>query len=236
MIARWIALAVLQVGLAVAANAAELAPELRALIEGFQAHRRTADAYLRTQNIELAAIEIERLRERWAADRARLPALPADAALAEALAETETAVARSLAAADAGDVARARDLLERAAVPLDAWRRSNGVRLFSDCIGEVSQAHAALDRFRENPPDLSDPGTAAPIAAATAAVLSALSRCDREAAPALRQEGEFRRLIDGMSESVRQIPQAIAARDHARLHRLLIEQRSFERLLVFRYG
>jgi hypothetical protein len=39
-----------------------------------------------------------------------------------------------------------------------------------------------------------------------------------------------------MTASLRQMPQALASRDGAYLHRLLIEQRSFERLLVFRYG
>ena len=47
---------------------------------------------------------------------------------------------------------------------------------------------------------------------------------------------EFRRLIEGMTASMRQMPQAVAGRDGAYLHRLLIEQRSFERLLTFRYG
>jgi hypothetical protein len=42
-----------------------------------------------------------------------------------------------------------------------------------------------------------------------------------------------------MLDSLRQMPEAVEARDGARLHRLhrlLIEQRSFERLLSFRYG
>jgi len=39
-----------------------------------------------------------------------------------------------------------------------------------------------------------------------------------------------------MLASLRQIPAAVKARDRAYLHRLLIEQRSFERLLSFRFG
>jgi hypothetical protein len=52
----------------------------------------------------------------------------------------------------------------------------------------------------------------------------------------MRREAEFRRLFDGMRDSLRQTPEAARERDGARLHRLLIEQRSLERLLEFRFG
>jgi hypothetical protein len=39
-----------------------------------------------------------------------------------------------------------------------------------------------------------------------------------------------------MLASLRQMPEAVRTRDGAQLHRLLIEQRSFERLLSFRFG
>jgi hypothetical protein len=39
-----------------------------------------------------------------------------------------------------------------------------------------------------------------------------------------------------MIGSLQQVSQAVRQRDSAYLHRLLIEQRSFERLLAFRYG
>jgi hypothetical protein len=211
-----------------------LPPDLLTLIEGFQAHRRTALGYLRTQNVELGAAEIERLRERWARDRAALSVT--DAALAAALVRAEADAAASHAAADAGDLERARELLERAASPLDAWRWENGIRLFSDCIAEVSEAYERLDPFRRNPPDLADAGTAAAIVAAAMETVAALRRCEGEAASAVRGDAVFRRLVDGMLDSLRQMPEAVGARDGARLYRLLIEQRSFERLLAFRFG
>lgn len=39
-----------------------------------------------------------------------------------------------------------------------------------------------------------------------------------------------------MIGSLQQVSQAVRQRHSAYLHRLLIEQRSFERLLAFRYG
>jgi hypothetical protein len=47
---------------------------------------------------------------------------------------------------------------------------------------------------------------------------------------------EFRRLIDGAKASLEFIPKAIAARDADLLHRVLIELRSFDNLLDFRFG
>jgi hypothetical protein len=49
-------------------------------------------------------------------------------------------------------------------------------------------------------------------------------------------EGEFRRLIDGAQQSLALIPKAVATRDADLLHRVLIELRSFDNLLAFRFG
>ena len=52
----------------------------------------------------------------------------------------------------------------------------------------------------------------------------------------MQREAEFRRLIDGMRASLRQMPDALRQRDNDYLHRLLIEQRAFNELLAFRFG
>ena len=227
----------LHILLGAGALARDLPPDLQGLIEGFQAHRRVAIGYLRTQNVDLGAVEIERLRDRWTADRRKLsPETSADLALAAALARTDALLADSLKAADGGDVDRSRLLLENAAKPLEAWRKANGIRLFSDCIAEITAAYELLDVYRTKPLDLAERTAAETITTSTQRTMTALDRCDREAAEALRREPEFRRLFDGMRESLRQVPDAVAMRDGALLHRLLIEQRSFERLLSFRFG
>jgi hypothetical protein len=237
MLARVALLTALQALFCVGALARDLPPDLRGLFEGFQAHRRVAIGYLRTDNADLGAVEIERLRARWADDRRRLSAQrAADAALAAALARTEALVADSLKAADSGDVERSRQLLEAAAGPVDAWRRANDIRLFSDCVAELTATYEQVDRYRQQTPDLADPAVVKEISTSTEETIAALNRCDREAAEAVRREPEFRRLVDGMLASLRQTAGAVAARDNGLLHRLLDEQRSFERLLVFRYG
>ena len=52
----------------------------------------------------------------------------------------------------------------------------------------------------------------------------------------IRTHPEFRRLVDGVAASLALMPKAIAERDGDLLHRLLIELRSFDNLLAFRYG
>ena len=220
-----------------AAWAAETAGALRALLDDFSAHRRVAAGYLRTGNAELGAIEIERLRERWQQHVSALPQeLRRDSALKAALDETDALTGQALRAADAAEIEQGRLLLDRAAAPLARWRKSKGIRLFADCIGEISATYERLDVYRLETPRLDNAGIATAITAAAVDVETALQRCEAEAAAALRREPEFRRLIDGMLNSLRQVPDAARRRDNALLHRLLIEQRSFERLLAFRYG
>ncbi|MBX9841598.1 MAG: hypothetical protein K2Z80_07315 [Xanthobacteraceae bacterium] len=193
--------------------------------------------YLRTQNPDLAAVEIERLRDRFADDRRALSASTlADAELASALSRGAAAVADSLKAADDGDLERARSLLQSASGPLDAWRNANRIRMFSDCIAEISVAYEPLDGFRGRAPELSTAGAGERAVDAAGRVLAALDRCESEAAEDMRREPEFRRLFDGMRASLQQVPAAVRARDGAWLYRLLIEQRSFEQLLAFRFG
>jgi hypothetical protein len=65
---------------------------------------------------------------------------------------------------------------------------------------------------------------------------SVLERCDGMASDTVRQAPEFRRLVDGAKSSLALIPKAIATRDGDLLHRVLIELRSFDNLLAFRFG
>ena len=233
---RFAALAAL-LALTGAALAAELPSDLGGLFDGFQAHRRVALGYLRTQNGDLAAVEIERMRDRLAADRGKIvPRALTDMPFVIALARTESLVEAALKAADGGNIELARGLLDESRQPLADWRQANGIRLFSDCIVEISAAYAPLDGHRQKTPDLADAAISARIVTSTKGLLATLDRCDREAVERQRQTPEFRRLFDGMTASLRQIPDAVAARDGALLHRLLIEQRSFEQMLSFRFG
>jgi hypothetical protein len=65
---------------------------------------------------------------------------------------------------------------------------------------------------------------------------SILDRCDGIASETIRKSPEFRRLVDGAKTSLSLIPKAIATQDTDLLRRVLIELRSFDNLLAFRFG
>jgi len=131
------------------ALASEAPSQLHALMEGLHAHRRVAMGYLRTHNVDLAMLELERLWERWQRERRGVP-VGSDRVLEAALVETETTVRQALAAAQGGDAEKARLLLERASAPLAAWRRAHGVRLFassgSTAIAPPTSTRTACER------------------------------------------------------------------------------------------
>ncbi|KQQ14202.1 hypothetical protein ASF53_10270 [Methylobacterium sp. Leaf123] len=212
-------------------------PEIGVILERLQGDRRVVLAYLAHDNPDLALTALDRWRATLRAEGARLAAArqgrsdpgPVLEALDASLAEAAQAVERA-------DLARARALVEAATAPLDAWRRAEGLRLFSDCIADLSGRYDALDRYRQAGPDLGDVQVRAGVGTAAAEVATAIGLCDGQAGARIRSDPEFRRLADGMSDSLAKIPAALEARDPARLHRLLIELRAFERLLAFRYG
>jgi len=84
--------------------------------------------------------------------------------------------------------------------------------------------------------DLSSAGATDQITNKASTYGSALDRCDRTAGDAVRASPEFRRLVDGARASLALIPKAIATHDSNLLHRVLIELRSFDNLLDFRFG
>ena len=130
--------------LAGTAKASDLT-DFNALVEQAQSHNRVAIGYLRTGNLDLALLEIDRLRDAWSAFEQRFA------------------------------------------------------------------GKAAIYGYE-------------------------LKRCDGIAAEPVRSEAEFRRLIDGALASLALVPKAIATRDADLLHRVLIELRSFDNLLAFRFG
>jgi hypothetical protein len=87
--------------------ASDVAPQLRTLIEDFQTHRRVAVGYLRTNNVDLAVFEVERLRDRWNADVRKIPREHLREDLNAAIVQIETATHRALQAADKGDLEQA---------------------------------------------------------------------------------------------------------------------------------
>ena len=193
-------------------------------------HHRVAAGYLRTENVDLAVLEIEGMRTAWA----KVSTLPRPAAFRDEERYTATMLdiaARLIGATLVLNLGRtdvARESLDAIRKSLSELRRRNGVTVLADCILDANVSMDALFAHDKRPDWDS-------VAAGSESYRATLQRCDGLAG-AMRDRAEFRRLIDGALASLAQVPKAVETRDGDLLHRLLIELRSFDHLLAFRYG
>jgi hypothetical protein len=200
-------------------------------VEAAMSHRRVAAGYLRTGNIDLAALEIEGMREAWS----KVSTLPRPAAFRDqprytaTMLEIAAGLVGTTLVLNLGRPDVARESLEAIRASLSRLRRENGVTVLADCVLDANTSMDALFTHDEKPDWES-------VAAGAESYRATLQRCDGAAAPGIRRHAEFRRLIDGAIASLDQIPKSVEARDRDLLHRLLIELRSFDNLLASRYG
>lgn len=219
--------------------AADDLADFNAAVEQYAAHQRVAIGYLRTGNLDFAAREIDRARAAWTAASSRF-AVPPAALSADRKLYTTTMldVATRLVAAsimvDSGRPDAAQTALNAIRAELSALRKVNGIFVLADCIGDANAVMDRLMAFDDRTLDWSR--SSAPVGETAAAYERQLNRCDSMADAKVRAAPEFRRLIDGAKHSLSQIPKAVADKDADLLHRLLIELRSFDNLLAFRFG
>src|ERR1035437_1680914 len=225
---------------AAAAKAGDL-EDFNALVEQAQSHNRVAIGYLRTGNLDLALLEIERLREAWGALAQRFAGKRPDAFDGIARYGTLwTGVSARLVAADlmlkSGRSDAAHQSLEAIRGDLYDLRKPAGIAVLADCVRDANTAMVALMAYNDRALDWTKSQTRFGIANKASIYGSVLERCDGMAGEPVRTTPEFRRLVDGAKAGLALIPKAIATRDSDLLHRVLIELRSFDNLLAFRFG
>jgi hypothetical protein len=203
-------------------------------VEAAMSHHRVAAGYLRTGNVDLAVLELEAMRETWGivSARPRPAALRDNALYTTAMLSIATRIVGIFIVLDMGRADVAIQSLDAIRNELSAMRRASGVTVLADCVLDSNTAMDALFAFDGKPLD----ATSRDVATQADAYRTILQRCDGMATERIRGGGEFRRLIDGALASLAQVPKAIETRDADLLHRLLIELRSFDNLLAFRFG
>jgi len=200
-------------------------------VEAAMSHQRVAAGYLRTGNIDLAVLELDGMREAWG----KVSTLPRPAAFRDKERYTGTLlqIAAGLVGAslvlNLGRPDVARESLDTIRKSLSDLRRENHVTVLADCVLDANVSMDALFAL-DGGQDWES------LAAGSASYGATLQRCDGMAPGGIRNHAEFRRLIDGALASLAQMPNAAATRDRDMVHRLLIELRSFDNLLAFRYG
>jgi hypothetical protein len=215
--------------------------DFNAAVEAAEGHNRVAIGYLRTGNVDLASLEIDKLHSAWDALTARFAGKRPDAFDGIALYGIMlTDISARLVTADlmfkAGKPAVVRQALEAIRSDLYRLRRSAGIVVLADCIRDSNNAMAGLLAYNKRDLDWSKPETGIGLAGKAAVYRYVLERCDEIASPKVRKDQNFRRLIDGAKESLSHIPKAIAEHSTGLVHRVLIELRSIDNLLTFRFG
>jgi len=223
-----------------AARADDLAP-FNAAMEDVASHNRVAIGYLRHENFDLAVVELERMKDAWSAFAEKFggnrPAPFRDNQLyVNMLVDVPTRIVAAMIMINFGRPDIARNSLEAIRDEIRAVRRQSGVAVLADCVLDSHAAMEALSLYRDKAPDRNEAATVSDIAAKADAYGAVVKRCDGMAPEAVRDNPEFRRLVDGIAASLAFVPKAIESRDRDLLYRVIIELRSFDDLLAFRYG
>ena len=219
-------------------GAASLA-DFNQAVENAAAHNRVALGYLRTGNTDLATLELERLRGAWSTVVATFGKDRPDAFAPELFTPTLTDISTRLVTADmmlsSGRAEAAETALAGVRDALSNLRRKSGVAVLADCVLDASGAMAALGALDRQPLAWS-PALTADMAAKAQTYRATVRRCDGMAAPEVKTSPEFRRLIDGVAASLDLVAKSIETRDGDLFHRIVIELRSYDNLLAFRFG
>jgi hypothetical protein len=215
--------------------------DFNAAVEAASAHNRVALGYLRTGNTDLASLELDRLRASWRLLTERFAGKRPHTFDGNPLyGPLFTTVSARLVTADlmlnAGRPDSAAQSLAAIRTDLYELRKASGVVVLADCVRDSNAAMDALMVYDDRALDWTKPQTRNGIASAVAIYGHELARCDAMAGEPIARNPEFRRMIDGAKAGLALIQKAIAARDSDLLHRILIELRSFDNLLAFRFG
>lgn len=223
------------------ANANQELAGFNAMVTGALRHYHAASFYLRTRNADVAAVELQLLQDSWQAVVARYRTAPPGAFAADpqwhnALGQVSSSINQALTAANAGDVDASQDRLHSAYQELASLRKRNFVHIFSDDVDELNTAVAGLAVYGRGVADLGSPDHVNAIKA-SAAVVAYLARKCRDGRPLeYQQSEEFRRLIDGMLESVEELISAVDRKDEQEVRTSIGAIRSYDRMLSLRFG
>jgi hypothetical protein len=215
--------------------------DFNAAVEKAAGHNRVAIGYLRTGNTDLASLELDRLRDAWTALNARFAGKRPDAFDGNPLyGTTMVNISTRLVAADmmlkSGRTEAASQSLSAIRGDLYDLRKASGIVVLADCVRDANAAADALMVYNDTALDWSKPQVRFGIANKASIYGYVLDRCDSIAGATVHNSPEFRRLVDGAKAGLDLIPGAITTRDTNLLHRILIELRSFDNLLAFRFG
>lgn len=223
--------------LATAAARADDLADFAAAIGAAGAQNRAAIGALQNGNIELAELELERLRAAWreVSERKRPGVFKDDTFYVTAITDIATRLVSADMMLKSGRPEIARAALAGIRDDVYSLRQSAGIVALEDCVRDANAAMDALAAYGDGAVDLAGAETAADLAAKARRYGETLARCDGLAGP-VKSDPEFRRLVDGVGANVTLVATAIAARDAGLLRHTINELRTLDTLLALRFG
>ena len=238
---------VLAAAIAPAPASADELSDFNAAIEEFASHNRVAIGYLRTSNIDLAAVELAKMKTSWNVVMVRFGATPPQAfkenrRFTPTLVGIQKNLSDSIVLTNTGKNGAGmfgpqradliRNALQLIREQLSALRKASNVTVLADCVLDVNNAMAAMFALEYTVVDFNRPD----LANRAGTLGETIRRCDKIADEKTKANPEFRRLIDGTLNSLTFVPKIIETRDREMFTRIIGELRAFDNLLVFRYG
>jgi hypothetical protein len=205
MFARTFRVARFALALASAPAWAATLDEFNNAVEATQSHNRVAIGYLRTGNVDLASVELDRLRESWGVLQQRFSGARPDVFRGNQNYDKLWTVAGArLIAADlmlkTGHPDAARQSLDTIRSNLYELRRLAGVTVLADCVRDANAVMDALMTFDGS--SLANGEANRPLERKATEYGGLLNRCDSFAGENVRGSPEFRRLVDGARNSL----------------------------------
>jgi len=202
---------------------------------------REARYYLRTGNAMVAALGLQDMNDKWQDIVNRFGKSPPDIYANDPTWEsTLTDIAKriqgGIAALDAGDTDTAKKQIEPVRAILSDLRARNGLFLFSDRIDRANAAMQAIWVFRRNPPDFSNPANINDLRRKTTLMAYWYERCRDTAPESIRNNPQFKRLIDQSLYSLGLMWDAIEEKNPKRVVNILRELISSDDLLYLQFG
>ena len=202
---------------------------------------REASFYLRTGNPMVAAFGLQDMNDKWSTIIKQFAKSPpgiyaADTSWETSLIEIGKHIQDGIAATDAGDLKGAQQNIAPVRKILSDLRARNGVFLFSDRVDRANAAMEAIWSFRHNPPDFSKPDEVNDLRQKTTLMTYWYERCRDTATPQVKNDPQFKRLVDKTLYSLGRMWVAIGEKNQLSVINILREMRSSDRLLYLHFG
>ena len=202
---------------------------------------REAFFLLKTENPQVASLELEEMAIRWTGIIKKFGLKPPDIYSNDqqwknTLEAINKAIKYGLAKTIKGETKEAIKTLRPIRKLLSELRKRNGVYVYSDTVDKANAAFKRLKKFRYNPPDFNIVEEVDQLRQSLATTIYWYKQCEKTAPESIRKNPEFNRLIDDSLYSLSRVWIAIANKKKSNLISILRGLSSSDQMLFLRFG